>query len=95
MEWFEVEAPPGKKIPKWMRSAGLSEDGVVFVPGAMAANEMEVILCAGYDCTPVVTYLKHAYFPSTWLAAEFPEAKELCQKIEANIRNANDKKNAV
>lgn len=95
MEWFEVEAPPGKKVPKWMRSAELSEEGIVFVPGAMAANEMEVVLCAGYDGTPIVSYLKHAYFPSTWLAAEFPKVKEFCQKIESTIRNVSGEKNTI
>ncbi len=35
MEWIEVENPPGKRLPKWIRSAGLSEEGVVFIPGAV------------------------------------------------------------
>ncbi len=85
MEWFEVEAPTGKRIPIWMRSAGIKEDGTVFIPGAIAGTEMEIILCASYDGTPVVHYLDHAYFPSKWMMKEFPDVAELCEKIEKSV----------
>lgn len=86
MEWIEVENPPGKRLPKWVRSAGLSDDGIVFIPGAIGGDEMHVMLCAGYDGTPMVQYLKHAYFPAQWLAKEFPKAREICEKIESKVR---------
>lgn len=86
MRWIEVENPAGKKIPKWKRSAGLSSDGVVFVPAAMTGNESEVFLCAGYDGTPVVQYLNHVYVPADWLAVEFPKTAEVCQIISKSVR---------
>lgn len=86
MQWIEVANPDGKKIPKWKRSAGLSSEGVVFVPAAMTGNESEVLLCAGYDGTPVVHYLNHIYVPAEWLAAEFPKTAEICAIISKNVR---------
>jgi len=83
---FIQDSLPGKKTPKWKRSFGLSDDGVIFIPGAIVANETKVFLCAGFDGIPAITYSKHPYFPVTWLATEFPKSKELCQKIEANIK---------
>lgn len=86
MQWFEVENPENKKIPKWKRSVGLSEEGVVFVPAAMTGNESEVFLCAGYDGTTVVQYLNHVYVPAGWLAAEFPKTAEICEIINKKVR---------
>lgn len=86
MEWIEVANPSGKRVPKWIRSAALSEDDVVFVPGAISGNEMNAVLCASYDGTPLVQYLKHAYFPAQWLAKEYPKVKEVCEKIESTVR---------
>lgn len=86
MQWFEVENPPGKRHPKWFRSAGLSDEGVVFLPGAIGGDEKKVTLCAVYDGTPIVQYLKHVYLPAQWLAKEFPKVKEVCERFEARVR---------
>ena len=88
MQWIEFESPAGKKIPKWERSAGLSSDGVVFVPAAMTGNESDVFLCTCYDSTPVVQYLNHIYVPADWLAVEFPKTAEICQIISKSVRKA-------
>lgn len=85
-QWIEVENPPGKRHPKWFRSAGLSDVGVVFLPGAIGGDEKNTTLCAGQDGTPIVHYLKHAYFPAQWLAKKFPKSKEVCERIEARVR---------
>ncbi len=86
MQWIEVDNLPGKNIPKWRRSVGLSSDGVVFVPAAMGGNESEVFLCAGYDGTQVVQYLNHVYVPADWLAAEFKATAEACKIISKSVR---------
>lgn len=88
MQWIEVASPEGKKIPRWKRSAGLSSEGVVFVPAAMTGNESEVFLCAGYDGTPVVRYLNRVYVPADWLAVEFPKTAQICAIISKNVREA-------
>lgn len=86
MQWIEVENSEGKKISKWKRSVGLSNEGVVFVPAAMTGNESDVFLCAGYDGTSVVQYLNHIYVPADWLAAEFPKTAEICKIISDKVR---------
>lgn len=86
MQWIEMENPIGKRVPRWQRSAGISDDGIVFVPGAMTGNEQEILLCAAYDGTSVVSYLNHLYVPSHWLAKEFPKTKEVCELIERKIK---------
>ncbi len=86
IEWIEVENSTNKKIPRWQRTTGLSSDGVVFVPAALAGNEREAFLCAGYDGTPVATHLDHFYVPADWLAAEFPKTADLCHTISKSVR---------
>jgi len=83
---FVGDLLPGEKIPEWKRSFGVSEDGVIFIPGAIVADESNAFFCAGFDGVPTVTYLKHTYFPVTWLATEFPESKKFCQKAEAKLK---------
>jgi hypothetical protein len=81
MRWISVEQPEGKRIPEWARSIGVTEDGRVFVPAAMGGSEQEVFLCLAYDGTECVEYLKHYYVPIDWMASEFPNTKETCQKM--------------
>ena len=82
MIWLEVENPEGKKIPKWMRTLGISAEQTVFVPAAIGGNELTVSLCTAYDGTAMVTYRNHVFVPSAWLSKEFPDARELCEVME-------------
>jgi len=92
MNWFEQEQPEGKKIPKWMRTFGVSENGgEVFVPAAIAGNEQKIFLCVAYDGTPSAQNHKHLYVPASWLSKEFPDTKELCDLIIARAREAMQK----
>lgn len=87
MFWIEMEQPEGKKLPKWVRSCGISNDGMtVFVPAAIAGNEEEVMLCTLYDSTPSISYLKHTYVPSSWLAVEYPKTQELVELMEFKVK---------
>jgi hypothetical protein len=90
IEWFESDADhwkevTGKNIPKWKRSAGLDDDGTVFIPAIIASNEMNVMMCTGFDGTDVVTYLNHIYVPADWMAREFPETAEVCATIKRQV----------
>lgn len=82
MIWLETENPSGKKMPKWIRSLGISDDGVVFVPAAIGGNEQNVFLCTAYDGASAATYRNHVFVPSTWLSKEFPDTRELCEVME-------------
>lgn len=85
VRWVEMENPPGKKMPKWKRTAGISDTGVVFIPAGALENEMNVVLCAGYDGTTLITYLNHVYVPSQWMAKEFPKTADVCRLIESSV----------
>ncbi|MBT0624490.1 hypothetical protein KIH32_11280 [Pseudomonas fluorescens] len=82
MIWLEIESPEGKKIPKWMRTLGISNEQTIFVPAAIGGNELTVSLCTAYDGTSMHTYRNHIFVPSTWLSEEFPAARELCSVME-------------
>ncbi len=86
MLWIEMGSPDDKKIPKWKRSVGLSNESVVFVPAAIAGNENNVYLCAAYDASQTVRYLNHIYVSADWLAIEFPNTKAVCETISIKVR---------
>lgn len=84
-QWFSVPNPEGKRIPEWRRSFGVSDNGVVFVPAAMADDEteMNVVLCACGDGISTALHLDHHFVQSDWLKREFPKHAELIESIEA------------
>lgn len=86
MFWIEMEKPEGTRMPKWQRSAAISDEGIVFVPAAIAGNEQEVFLCANFDATSIVNYLNHLFVPADWLAKEFPETKEICDVVSSKVK---------
>jgi hypothetical protein len=87
--WMSVVPSPSMgKVDKWKVSAALASDGRIFMPAAAMANEMQVFLCAGYDGTPIVYYLKHAYVPTDWAKREFPKEIEIIAKIERKVLEA-------
>jgi hypothetical protein len=88
MQWIEVPNTSRKNVPAWQRSAGLADDGTVFVPAAIAGNEEAAVLSASWDGVGVVLYKKHAFLPAGWIAQEHPTARELCGKIERKVREA-------
>ena len=86
--WYSVPNQKGhKRVAEWKRSAGI-EDGTgdVFVPAVIAGNEMIVFLCAGYDAEPAAYLDKHLFVRASWMAKEFPGLRDICEKIEANVR---------
>jgi hypothetical protein len=52
MQWFCVEQSPEQRMPKWMRSVAVGDDGVIFAPAAMSGNEQRALLCASWDGVP-------------------------------------------
>lgn len=88
IHWFAVPNPEHKRYPEWQRSCGVSEDGTVFVPAAMAGDEseMNVMLCAANEGQLTVLHLNHHFVPSGWLKTEFPKHRELIELIEADAK---------
>jgi hypothetical protein len=75
-----------RKMPRWARRAALSHEGVVYLPGLLAASEMEVFLCAGFDRTSVLFDGTHGYYPADWIAREFPRAAEAADTASRKVR---------
>ena len=86
MRWIEVENQTKKKVPKWIRSAGLADDGTVYIPAAVSGNEQAALLSASWDGISMVSYLNHIFLPTSWLAKEYPMTQELCIKIERRLK---------
>lgn len=85
MNWFEVEQPQGKRIAAWRRTFGIDGDEV-FLPAAIAGDEMHIMLCTAYDGTRWAHYDGHAYVPARWMAAEFPKVRALCDELAASAK---------
>ena len=76
-----------KKIPKYMRLAALGEDGQVYISSSIASDNHEMVfMCASFDGISAIVNENHIYYPSTWIAREFPKSKELAEKIERIVR---------
>lgn len=90
IHWFAVSNPEQKRYPEWRRSFGVSDEGEVFVPAAMAGDspEDEVMLCAAGDCQSTALHLDHYFVPSAWLKREFPKHRELIELIEERAQLA-------
>ena len=86
MKWIEVENTTRRKVPRWLRSAGLAEDGTVFVPAAITGNEQAAILSASWDGSSMALHLNHAFLPCSWVVREHPNTREACEKIERKVR---------
>lgn len=90
IHWFSISNQDEKRFPEWRRSFGVSDNGTVFVPAAMAGDEteMNVMLCACSDGQGTAVYLDHHFVPSVWLKNEFPKHSELIEIIEARAQTA-------
>lgn len=42
IHWFAVSNPEQKRYPEWRRSFGITDEGAVFVPAAMAGDSSEL-----------------------------------------------------
>lgn len=84
MIWIEGNNPNNQimMLPVWLTTVGVSEDGTIFVTAAITGSEEEAFLRAACDGTPVAMNDGHRYVPSTWLAAKYPHARELCKEME-------------
>ena len=88
--WVEAQPPLSAKgkCPKWTRMAGVLEDGRVFVPAIIAATEQKVWLCASFDGVGMLRDGQHNYYPVDWIIKEFPQVREIAEKIERKAREA-------
>lgn len=88
LQRVEFAGPATETWPQWQRSLLVSEDGTVFMPAAAAGNESTVVARAAYDGIPAAKFHGHLYFPTNWLAREYPKIADICAKAEVEGRNA-------
>jgi hypothetical protein len=87
MNWLTVEAPPGRKIPAWARSAAITKDGTVYLPAAICGNENQAMMAATWDGgVPLLQRDEHLYLPADWMAQEYPQEAENIQHIADRVR---------
>ncbi|MDG9890549.1 hypothetical protein N7645_25810 [Pseudomonas juntendi] len=80
LDWVEFQGDKG--MPWWMLTVAISDTGIIFVPAAFAGDEQVVLFCTQIEDTPYAMSDDHVFVPSTWLAAKFPVARELCEMME-------------
>lgn len=84
MRWYVLEKNKNLNLPEWVRTFGLDESGMVFVPAAVAQIP-ERDVCKRLDMDgdiPLAEYDEHFYVPSNSLAHAFPEIADVCQLFE-------------
>jgi hypothetical protein len=87
MNWLTVEAPPGKKIPAWTRSAAITKDGTIYLPVAICGDENRAMMAATWDGgVPFLQRDGHLYLPADWMAQEYTREAENIQHIAERVR---------
>ena len=84
--WHLMKTPAS--YPKWKRTFGVTDDGVVLLPAVIAGNEQAVLLSAAYDGVEAVQEFGHLYVSTEWLAREFPPTAEICAAAENYARGS-------
>ena len=86
VRWLCVGNEAENDIPQWMRCAALADDGTIFAPAAIVGDEGLVFLAASWDDMPCVIDGDHYYFPTHWMAREWPDIADICLRIERRVR---------
>ena len=73
------------KLPEWLRTSFVDDDGRVFLPCGAFGNELTALLCLGHDGEPLVRDGKHVYATAPWLAKEHPQLAEVIDKIAKSV----------
>ena len=77
MRWLVVESKEVNHFPKWKKTVGISKDGDVFVPAAIAGCEKKVSIST-LTKTHVFIRADHVYVPMIWLIGAYPSSMERC-----------------
>lgn len=78
--------------PEWIRTAGLSDDGTVFLPAEVFGSPSHLFLMCSFDGVEVFYHEDRLFVPTFWLKDEFSGDKkivEVCETVEAKVKGAN------
>lgn len=93
-QWYITESSKYLRLPLWQRTTAVAPDGTVYVPAVLAECEFFVWLGASWAGIPVFYHKKHLFVPTWWIAREYPALRALCQKIEARVKEAEERESA-
>lgn len=91
--WIEKEIPPEFKnrVKKWAMRCAVDDEGIIYLPSLLVGSEMDVLLRAGFDGISCIIDGGHRYYPSDWMAKEFPERAENLGKIVVQIKETMER----
>ena len=72
------------ELPLWARTVAVVS-GDLYVPAAIAGNELSVTALSAWDDEPTIQHLDHAFVRSRWMASEFPRTIELLRLMERRV----------
>ncbi len=73
MDQIVMQGKDDYKLPEWLRTSFIGDDGTVYLPCGACSDERDALLRLAYDNVPVVRHHGHLYAPSSWLAREYPK----------------------
>ena len=81
----------GLKLPEWQRTAGIDENGEVYIPAFITDNEQYAVIAAIQDGEQIVDIGDgHALLRLNWLKENFSgddEMRQEFEKMEKNIKH--------
>jgi hypothetical protein len=78
---------PGKEWREHYGYYGVAADGTVYLPAAVFADQLQAVLCAGYDGEGFIKVNGNdaVLFRASWLKEIFPAHRTAIEIIEARI----------
>ena len=78
----------GLKLPEWQRTAGIDENGEVYIPASITDNEQYAAVSAIQDGEQIVDIGDgHALLRLNWLKENFSGDDEMRQEFERMEKN--------
>lgn len=88
MIWLMIDNHTGLDAPRWVRSIAVADDGTVYAPAAMTNDEDGAFARVFFDGEIKMIFDEdHLYLPTRWIAGAYPEVADLCESIEAKVRD--------
>lgn len=85
MQWIVMETSGNPKLAKWKRTAGVDDDGMVYLPIGIFNNPTLIVMNASWDGVTLVVHGRHLYCPVDRLIQEAPHRAADLRVIAAKV----------
>ncbi len=85
----------GTGLPEWLCTFFVDENDEVLLPCGAFGDELQAVLCLGYDNQSFVRDGDHAYAPARWLAGNYPNHAEKIKIIAISAERRIKTKNTT